>query len=266
MTETRTPVVFIHGLWLHSSSWQPWIELFRENGYEPITPGWPGEATTVKGSRADPGRVANRSLTQVVDHMKTVIAGLDSKPIIVGHSFGGLITELLMGEDLGTAGVAIDPAQIKGVLPLPLAQLRAGLPALGNPSNISKAVSLTSKEFRFGFGNALTEEESDALFDTWTIPSPARPLFEVAVANFNPQAANKADTRNNDRGPLLLISGTQDHTAPGATTKAALKLYRHSTAVTELVEFEGRGHSLTIDSRWKDVADSVLIWLKSQNL
>ncbi|MCB5275829.1 hypothetical protein BJG92_03383 [Arthrobacter sp. SO5] len=266
MSETRTPVVFIHGLWLHSSSWQLWTELFSENGYQPITPGWPGEAPTVEGSRADPGSVANRSLAEVVDHMKTVIAGLGSKPIIVGHSFGGLITELLLGENLGVAGVAIDPAQIKGVLPLPLAQLRAGLPALGNPANISKAVSLTSKEFRFGFGNALTERESDSLYEKWTIPSPARPLFEVAAANFNPHAANKADTHNSERGPLLLISGTKDHTAPGVTTKAALKLYRHSTAVTELVEFEGRGHSLTIDSGWKDVADSVLIWLKSQHL
>lgn len=266
MSETRTPVVFIHGLWLHGSSWRPWIELFQDNGYEPVTPGWPGEAATVEESRAEPGRVANRSLSEVLGYMRTVIAGLESKPIIVGHSFGGLITELLMGEDLGAAGVAIDPAQIKGVLPLPLAQLRAALPALGNPSNVSKAVSLTSKEFRFGFGNAITEEESNALFDTWTIPSPARPLFEVAVANFNPHAANKAETRNNERGPLLLISGTQDHTAPGVTTKAALKLYRRSTAVTELVQFEGRGHSLTIDSGWKDVADRVLIWLKSQNL
>jgi pimeloyl-ACP methyl ester carboxylesterase len=266
MSESRTPVVFIHGLWLHASSWQPWVELFSENGYEPITPGWPGEAATVEESRANPDAVANKSLTEIVDYMKTVIAGLESKPIIVGHSFGGLITELLMGEGLGIAGVAIDPAQIKGVLPLPLAQLRAGLPGLGNPANIGKAVSLTSKEFRFGFGNALSEEESDALYSAWNIPSPARPLFEVAAANFNPHAANKVDTRNDERGPLLLISGTSDHTAPEVTTKAAFKLYRHSTAVTELSEFEGRGHSLAIDSGWKDVADSVLSWLKAQGL
>ena len=198
--------------------------------------------------------------------MKTVVAGLEREPIIIGHSFGGLITELLMGEGLGVAGVAIDPAQIKGVLPLPLAQLRAGFPGLGNPANIHKAVSLTSKEFRFGFGNAISEEESDALYNSWSIPSPAKPLFEVAAANFNPHAANRVDTRNNERGPLLLISGSKDHTAPEVTTKAALKLYRHSTAVTELTEFEGRGHSLAIDSGWKDVADSVLVWLKEHGL
>ena len=266
MSDSRTPVVFIHGLWLHSSSWQPWVELFHENGYEPITPGWPGEATTVEESRAAPDAVADKSLTEVVDYMKTVVAGLQREPIIIGHSFGGLITELLMGEGLGVAGVAIDPAQIKGVLPLPLAQLRAGFPGLGNPANIHKAVSLTSEQFRFGFGNAISQEESDALYDAWNIPSPAKPLFEVAAGNFNPHAANKADTRNEGRGPLLLIAGGKDHTAPEVTTKAAFKLYRHSTAVTEFTDFEDRGHSLAIDAGWRDVADSVLAWLKAQGL
>jgi pimeloyl-ACP methyl ester carboxylesterase len=160
--------------------------------------------------------------------------------------------------------VAIDPAQIKGVLPLPLAQLRAGLPALGNPANIHKAVSLTQKEFRFGFGNAVSEEESDELFDRWTIPSPAKPLFQAAVANFSLHSPAKVDTKNEDRGPLLLISGTADHTVPDVVTRSTLKQYRDSTAVTELKQFEGRGHSLTIDSGWKEVADAVLDWLKAQ--
>ncbi|MEP6481586.1 MAG: alpha/beta hydrolase [Rhodoglobus sp.] len=266
MSDSRTPVVFIHGLWLHSSSWQPWVELFHENGYEPITPGWPGEAATVEEARANPDAVAGKSLTEVVDYMKSVIAGLERQPIIIGHSFGGLITELLMGEGLGVAGVAIDPAQIKGVLPLPLAQLRAGFPGLGNPANIHKAVSLTSEEFRFGFGNAVSQEESDALYNAWNIPSPAKPLFEVAAGNFNPHAANKVDTHNDARGPLLLIAGGKDHTAPEVTTKSAFKLYRHSTAVTEFTDFEDRGHSLAIDAGWKDVANSVLAWLTAQGL
>jgi pimeloyl-ACP methyl ester carboxylesterase len=266
MSENRMPVVFIHGLWLHASSWQPWVDLFREEGYEPVTPGWPGEPSTVAEAREHPELVAGKTLTEVTDYFKTVIAGLEEDPIIIGHSFGGLITELLMGDGLGAAGVAIDPAQIKGVLPLPLAQLRAGLPGLGNPTNLNKAVSLTEKEFKFGFGNELTEEESKELFDKWTIPSPVHGLFEVAAANFNPHAATNANVRNNDRGPLLLISGTADHTAPDVTTEAAFKLYRHSTAVTTIEKFEGRGHSLAIDHGWRSVADEVLAWLNNQGL
>ena len=266
MTNQRIPVLFIHGLWLHHSSWQDWITLFHEHGYDAVAPGWPLEPDTLTEARAHPERVANQNLNQIVDHFKGIAASLPSKPILIGHSFGGLIAERLLGEDVGMAGVAIDPAQIKGVLPLPLAQLRAGLPALGNPSNISKAVSLTEKEFKYGFGNALTQDESKALFERWTIPSPVRPLFEVAVANFNPHASSKVNTHNDTRGPLLLISGTTDHTAPEVTIQAAFRLYRDSLAVTQLERFEGRGHSLVIDHGWQDVALSILKWLEQQGL
>jgi alpha-beta hydrolase superfamily lysophospholipase len=266
MPNRRTAVVFIHGLWLHASSWNRWIELFRAAGYDPFAPGWPAEPDTVMGARANPEIVANRSIDDLMVHFRGIIASLPSPPIIIGHSFGGLLTEKLMGEDLGVAGVAIDPAQIKGVLPLPLAQLKAGLPALGNPFNRSKAISLSKKEFRYGFGNALTEEESDELYNKWTIPSPVHGLFEVALANFSLHAASKVNTKNSTRGPLLLISGTADHTAPDVTTQAAFKLYRHSTAVTELKQFEGRGHSLTVDSGWKDVADAIVDWLHKEGL
>lgn len=266
MSTSPTPVVFIHGLWLHASSWQPWVDLFREQGFDPIAPGWPDEPATVAEARANPDVVAGKKLEEIVAHFRGIVEGLDQAPIIIGHSFGGLIAELLMGEELGAAGVAIDPAQIKGVLPLPLVQLKAGLPALGNPTNLNKAISLTAKEFKYGFGNALSDEESDALHERWTIPSPVHPLFEVAASNFNPRAANKADVGNNDRGPLLLISGTADHTVPDVTTEASFKLYRHSTAVTTLEKFEGRGHSLTIDSGWRAVADEVLAWLDNQHL
>jgi pimeloyl-ACP methyl ester carboxylesterase len=265
MSTPRTPVLFIHGLWLHASSWSPWIDLFRTAGYEPIAPGWPGEPDTVAAARANPEVVANRGIEDLMVHFRGIIRGIiesqSSPPVIIGHSFGGLLAEKLMGEGLGAAGVAIDPAQIKGVLPLPLAQLKAGLPALGNPFNRDKAISLTKKEFRYGFGNALSEEESDSLFELWTIPSPVRGLFEVALANFSLHAASKVDTENSTRGPLLLISGTADHTAPDVTTQAAFKLYRHSTAVTELKQFEGRGHSLTVDHGWKEVADAIIEWL-----
>ena len=261
MTEPRTPVVFIHGLWLHATSWTPWLELFRDAGYEPIAPGWPGEPPTVEEARAQPDLVANMSIDDATEHFAKIIGSLDAKPVIVGHSFGGLFTEKLLGQDLGVAAVAIDPAQIKGVLPLPVAQLRAALPALGNPANLHKAVSLTAKQFRFGFGNELSEEESDSLFAQWTIPGPARVVFQAAAANFVLHSQAKINTGNEKRGPLLLMSGKQDHTVPDVTTRSTLKQYRDSTAVTELKQFEDRGHSLTIDSGWREVADAALEWL-----
>jgi pimeloyl-ACP methyl ester carboxylesterase len=261
VTFPPTPVVFIHGLWLHATSWGPWLELFRASGYEPIAPGWPNEPATVTEARQNPDAVANLGIDDTTAHYGAIIDSLESPPVIIGHSFGGLITEKLLGQGHGIAGVAIDPAQIKGVLPLPLAQLRAGLPGLGNPANLHKAVSLTNKEFRFGFGNALSEEESDELFERWTIPSPARPLFQAAAANFVLHSEAKVDTDNDTRGPLLLISGLKDHTVPDVVTRSTLKQYRDSSAVTELKQFEGRGHSLTIDSGWKEVADAVLSWL-----
>jgi pimeloyl-ACP methyl ester carboxylesterase len=264
MTGSATPAVFIHGLWLHATSWAPWLEKFRDAGYDAIAPGWPNEPDTVEEARQHPELVANTSIDEAVDHYAGIIGALDAAPVIIGHSFGGLITEKLLGQGIGAAGVAIDPAQIKGVLPLPLSQLRSGLPALGNPANLHKAVSLTAKEFRYGFGNTLTEEESDALHERWTIPSPARPLFQAAAANFALHSEAKVATDNQDRGPLLLISGTEDHTVPDVVTRSTLKQYRDSTAVTELRQFEGRGHSLTVDSGWTDVADAVLDWLKTQ--
>lgn len=260
------PVVFVHGLWLHASSWGPWVDLFREAGYDPVAPGWPHEPDSVEGARAEPDLVANLSIDEVTEHYAEIIKGLGSPPVIIGHSFGGLIAEKLIGQGIGAAAVAIDPAQIKGVLPLPLAQLRSALPGLGNPANLRKAVSLTKKQFRFGFGNALPEEESDALYDRWTIPSPARPMFQAAAANFVVHSQAKVNTANEDRGPLLLISGLEDHTVPDVVTRSTFKQYRRSSAVTELKQFEGRGHSLTVDSGWRDIADAALDWLKTNGL
>ncbi|WP_417563245.1 alpha/beta hydrolase [Microbacterium sp.] len=266
MPDTPRPVVFVHGLWLHATSWQPWIDTFRAAGYDPVAPGWPHEADTVDAARANPDAVADIGIDEIADHFTEIVEGLGDDTILIGHSFGGLIVEKLLGEGVGAGAVAIDPAQIKGVLPLPLAQLRSGFPALGNPANLHRAVSLTAPQFRFGFGNAVDPEESDALFEKWAIPSPARPLFQVAAANFVMHSPAAVDTARDPRGPLLLISGTADHTVPDVVTRSTLKQYRDSMAVTELKQFEGRGHSLAIDHGWTDVADAVLEWLRAQGL
>jgi pimeloyl-ACP methyl ester carboxylesterase len=266
MNSVKTPVVFIHGLWLHASSWAPWQEKFREAGYEPSAPGWPGDADTVEATRANPDRVANHGIDDVTNHYASFIDDLPAKPVLIGHSFGGMITEKLLGMNRGAAAIAIDAAQIKGVLQLPLSSLRATLPIFANPANRHKAVSLTAKEFRYSFGNVLPEEEANTLYERWTIPSPARPLFEAASAAFSPHSPAEVDTANEDRGPLLLTMGGKDHTVPEAITKSTLKQYRHSDAVTDLVEFADRGHSLTIDDGWPEVADACLSWLNKRGL
>ena len=266
MTSTRTPVVFIHGLWLHATSWAPWLELFRQAGYEPVAPGWPGIPETVELARANSDSIADHGIEDVTRHYASIIDGLPERPILVGHSFGGMIAEKLLGEDYGAAAVAIDAAQIKGVLPLPLSALRSTLPVFKNPANIHKAVSLTAEQFRYSFGNAISETESDDLYERWSIPAPGRPLFEAATANFSLHSPDKVQTRNENRGPLLLVMGGRDHTVPEAITKSTLKQYRHSDAVTDLEEFSDRGHSLTIDTGWPAVAELSLTWLTKHGL
>ena len=261
-----TPVVFIHGLWLHASSWQPWVDLYREAGYDPIAPEWPGGPATVAEARANPATVAGFGITAVADHYAGIIAGLPEKPIVIGHSFGGLLAQNLLGRGVAAAGVAIDPAPIKGVLALPVSALRVASIALRNPANRNKSVSLTEQQFRYGFGNALSIEESRELWEKWATPSPAKPLFEAAVANFAPNSPAKIATDNGTRGPLLITAGGHDHTVPAAVSKATHKLYAKSPAVTELKEFPDRGHSLTIDHGWQEVAQTTLDWLKSHSI
>jgi pimeloyl-ACP methyl ester carboxylesterase len=261
---TRTPVVFIHGLWLHASSWEPWVDLFAEEGYAPAAPGWPGVPETVELAREYPERIAGYGIEEVTRHYAGLISQLPARPVIIGHSFGGMIAEKLLGEDLATAAIAIDAAQIKGVLPLPLSALRSTLPVFKNPANAHRAVSLTAEQFRYAFGNAVPPQESDALYDRWAIPAPGKPLFEAASANFSPHSPAKVATANSGRGPLLLVMGGRDHTVPEAITKSTLKQYRGSDAVTDLAEFADRGHSLTIDAGWREVAGECLSWLAKQ--
>jgi len=259
-------VLFIHGLWLHSTSWTPWQEFFEAAGYDTLAPEWPGTPDTVAEARAKPDAIADHGIDSVTDHYLDIIENLEAPPILVGHSFGGMIAEKILGLGYAAAAVAIDAAQIKGVLPLPLSALHSTLPVFRNPANLHRAVSLTAEQFRFSFGNAISEGESQALWERWTIPAPGKPLFEAAAANFSLHSPAAVDTGNEERGPLLLIAGGRDHTVPDVITKATQKQYRHSGAVTDLLEFPDRGHSLTIDSGWREVADASLAWLYKQGL
>jgi pimeloyl-ACP methyl ester carboxylesterase len=261
-----TPVLFIHGLWLHATSWEPWIHLFRDAGYDPSAPGWPGDSDTVEASRANPESIGDHGIDDVVAHFSEIIDRLPTPPILIGHSFGGMIAQKLLGQDRAVAAIAIDAAQIKGVLPVPLSALKATLPVFKNPANKHRAVSLTAEQFRFAFANAVSEEESQQLYDHWTIPAPGRPLFEAAAANFNPHSPAKVAVDNQNRGPLLLITGGKDHTVPESVTRSTLKQYRHSEAITDFLEFPDRSHSLTIDSGWREVADACVLWLQKQSL
>ena len=260
-----TPVVFIHGLWLHADSWKPWIELFRAAGYDPIAPGWPGEPATVAEANAHPERLANVGIDDVVAHYAAVIQKLPEPPIVIGHSFGGLVAQKLLGMGLAAAAIALDPAQVRGVLPLPPAQLKSAFPVLRNPFNYKRAISQTRKQFFFGFGNAVSEEESNALHAKYHIPAPARPVFEAAFANFLPNTPAKVNTKAT-RGPLLITGGGKDHTVPEVVSRAAYKLYRKAPSVTEYQLFPNRGHSLTVDSGWQEVANVSLLWLKTKGL
>ena len=255
------PVMFIHGLWIHASAWQPWQDRFEADGYRTSAPGWPGDADTVQATRDNPEPLNDIGIEAICRHYAGLIDTMDIKPVVVGHSFGGLIAQELLANGYAAAAVAIDPAPIKGVKVLPFAQLRSGLPVLGNPANKKRTVALTAKQFRYSFGNAVTEEESDALFDKWTIPGPGRPLFEDATANFVKHSPAAVDTHHAIRGPLLLTSGTEDHTVPESVTKAVFKLYADNPSSTEYHRFDGRGHSLTIDAGWPDVATVTLDWI-----
>jgi non-heme chloroperoxidase len=256
------PVAFVHGLWLLPSSWDRWSAHFEAAGYTALTPGWPGDSDTVEEANAHPENIAGVGITEIADHLEAVLQGLDKKPAVVGHSFGGLMAQILAGRGVSAASVAIDPAPFRGVLPLPVSTLRSASPVLGNPRNRSRAVPLTYEQFRYGFANAVDEDEAKELHETYAVPAPGKPLFQGASANFNPWTEAKVDHENPDRGPLLIISGAQDHTVPRAISEAEYKRQAKNPGVTEFTEIEGRGHSLTIDSGWQEVADTALAFVK----
>jgi non-heme chloroperoxidase len=256
------PVVFIHGLWLLPSSWDRWSTLFEEAGYTTLTPGWPDDPETVEEANAHPEVFAHKTVGQVADHFAEVIGRLTKKPAVVGHSFGGLLAQIIAGRGLSAAAVAIDPAPFRGVLPLPISALKSSAPVLGNPANRNRAVPLTYEQFRFGFANAVSEEEAKELYDTYAVPAPGAPLFQAATANLNPWTEAKVNSKNPDRGPLLIISGEKDHTVPWAIANASYKKQKRNEGVTEIVEIPNRGHALTIDSGWREVADKALAFVK----
>lgn len=262
----KLPVIFIHGLWIHSEAWKPWLDLFASCGYPVSAPGWPGDSATVAETRKYADALNDVGIGQLADHYAGLAAprGRGPRAIVIGHSFGGLIAQLLLDRGIAAAAVAIDPAPIKGVKVLPWAQLRSGFPILGHPRTLHRTVSLTAKQFHYAFGNALSREESDALHAAYSIPGPGKPLFEGAAANFSRHAPSAVDIHNAARGPLLLTSGSQDHVVPLKVTKAVQRLYAKGQSDTDFHLFEGRGHSLTIDNRWKEVADVILQWLAAR--
>jgi pimeloyl-ACP methyl ester carboxylesterase len=259
---TATPVVFVHGLWLLPSSWERWARLFEEAGYVAVSPGWPGDPETVGEAKEHPEAFAQKSVGEVADHFEAVIGRLNRKPVVIGHSFGGLLTEILAGRGLAAASVAISPAPFRGVLPLPISALRSANAVLKNPANYNRAVPLTYDQFRYAFANAVTEEEAAQLYETYSVPGPGKPIFQAAAANLNPWTEVKVDTKNPDRGPMLIVSGTEDHTVPPAIAKASFRKERKNPGVTEFLELDGRGHALTIDGGWRDVAGAALAFVQ----
>jgi pimeloyl-ACP methyl ester carboxylesterase len=251
-------------MWMTPLSWEHWAERFRAQGHEVIAPAWPGLDREPAELRADPSPLRGLSIPDVIEHYERIIGGLDRSPIIIGHSFGGLFTQKLAGMALAAGAVAIDPAPFRGVLPLPLSTLRSAFPVLGNPLNRSKAVMLTEEQFKYGFGNVLSDEESKALYEKYAVPGAGKPLFQGAFANFNWKTEAKVDTKQTSRGPLLIVSGEQDHTVPPAIAKASAKRYKVVPA--DLLSIAGRGHSLTIDAGWREVADQVLAFLATNGL
>jgi pimeloyl-ACP methyl ester carboxylesterase len=254
----KPPVMFIHGLWLLPSSWDNWAKVFEEAGYTALMPGWPDDPETVGEAQQHPEVFARKTVGQVADHFEDVSRKLDGTPVVIGHSFGGLLAQILAGRGVAKATVAVDPAPFRGVLPLPISSLKAASPALGNPANRHRAVPLTYEQFRYAFANAVGEEEAKQLYDTYCVPASGTPIFQAAAANLNPWTEVKVKSKNPQRGPLLIISGEQDHTVPPAISNASYKKQKRNKGVTEIKEMKGRGHSLTIDHGWREVAETAL--------
>ncbi|MEA2445026.1 MAG: hypothetical protein QOJ12_2318 [Thermoleophilales bacterium] len=258
----KTPVVFIHGLWLLPSSWDNWVGLFEEAGYAGVTPSWPDDPETIEEARANPDVFAGKTLGQIRDHTAEVIGKLDKKPAVMGHSTGGLLAQIIADQGLSAATVAIDPGPFRGVLPLPLSSLKSAAPVLANPLNRSRAVTLTLDQFKYGWANALSDDEAKQLYDTYHVAAPGVALMQMANANVNPFTEAKLDPRNPNRGPLLILDGEKDHTVPWAIANASYKRQKRNEGVTEIEQVPNRGHALTIDSGWREVAEKALAFVR----
>ena len=258
----QTPVVFAHGLWLLPSSWDRWRTVFADAGFTTLAPAWPDDPNTVDEANRHPEVFAKKTVGQVADHFEDVVGKLKKKPAVIGHSFGGLLAQILAGRGCSAATVAIDPAPFRGVLPLPISALKSASPVLGNPANHGRAVPLTYEQFRYGFANAVSEDEAKELYATFAVPAPGAPLFQAATANLNPWTEVKVKTKAADRGPLLIVSGEKDHTVPWAIANASYKRQKRNADVTEIVEMKNRGHALVVDSGWREVADTSLAFVQ----
>ena len=260
---SKPTVVFIHGLWMHSSSWNHWVDYFNQNGFEAVALPWPGDCATVAESRQHPELIAGKGIKEIADSYANIIATYPNPPIVIGHSLGGLIAQELLGRgNLVSAVIAIDPAPIKGVWQLTLSSIKASLPIISNPFNINKAVTISYKDFRNSFANTISEKEAKELYEHYTIPTPAKPLFQIATARFKPNSETKANTPNNTRGPLLIISGDEDKIVPPKLVTATYNQYANSSSITEIKSFTDRGHSLVIDRGWHEIAEYSANWLK----
>ena len=256
----KAPIVLINGLWMTALSWEHWVERYRSRGYEVLAPAWPGMDGDIEELRGNPEPVENLGIEDIVDHYDEIIRGLDREPIIIGHSFGGAFTEILLDRGLGAAGVAIDAAAVRGVTKLPLSTLRSAFPVLKSPANRHRAVALTAEQFHYAFTNTMGGEESDRAYERYAVPGPGRVLWQGALANFNPNTPAKVDFHNDDRAPLLLIAGGADHIVPAAVDRQMAKKQTKSGALTEYKEFPGRSHFTIGQDGWEEVADYALRW------
>jgi pimeloyl-ACP methyl ester carboxylesterase len=253
-------IVLIHGLWLTPRSWEGWKARFEERGHEVLAPAWPRMEGEVEALRRDPSVMNGLGVAEVVDHYDRIVRSLGTPPVIMGHSTGGLVTELLLDRGLGAAGVALSPAPVKGVLRLPPAELRTVFPALANPTNKNKTVELTPKQFRFSFTNTMNDADAQAAYERYYVPAPGRVIFQAAFANVNPHAVTKVDFHKDDRPPLLVIGNDQDHTVPASVSREAAKRLRRSRALVDYKEFAGRPHFTAGAPGWEAVADYALEW------
>jgi pimeloyl-ACP methyl ester carboxylesterase len=261
MSPPLPPVVLIHGLWMTPHSWQGWIDRYTARGHPVHAPPWPG-VSALDEDLDHVRAAADIGVTEVVDHYDRFIRALPEPPIVMGHSFGGLITQILLDRGLGRAGVAVHPAQPRGVYRLPLSTIRAAWPVLGNPANLHRSVALTERQFHYAFANTVSREESDAWYARLAVPAPGRPLFQAGLANFarGTRAATAVDFANDARAPLLLVAGDRDHIVPESLVFENFTRYRKSSAATDFKLFHGRPHLTVVLDGWQDVAEYALTW------